>query len=165
MALKGDRYELRTDISFFMLVPNPTGTLAAERGRIVVHGTSGSGAAMDQAKANVVIPTGGTSGTYPAGLLLNDVVNLDLTRQHINWHRDEVQNGNKVTLAREGFWVTNMIHGSPTAGQNAYFDVSGYLTPTNPAGANTGFPGSVGRFLSAPDADGYAKVDIMIVGN
>jgi ABC-type phosphate/phosphonate transport system ATPase subunit len=41
-------------------------------------------------------PTGVVSGTKPAGLLLNDVVSLDLTRQHINWFRDEVQVGGNV---------------------------------------------------------------------
>ena len=42
MALKSDRYELQTDISFFY----NAGT--ATRGCVVVHDTAGSGAAMDQ---------------------------------------------------------------------------------------------------------------------
>ena len=42
MALKADRHELQTDISFFY----NAGTVT--RGGVVVHGPAGSGAAMDQ---------------------------------------------------------------------------------------------------------------------
>ena len=59
MALKADRHEAVTDISFFM---NET----AERGTVVVHSTAGSGSAMDDSNALVTIPTT-ASGTYPAG--------------------------------------------------------------------------------------------------
>ena len=87
MALKPDRVEHYTDLSFFM---NET----AERGLIVTHNTGGSGAAMDDSAAVVRVATASTQ--EPAGLLLNDVVNLDLTRQHINYMQDEVQQGGKV---------------------------------------------------------------------
>lgn len=151
MALKPDRkYTTGTDISFFM-------NTVAERGGIVVHSTSGSGASMDDANAVVVAPTAGVSGTKPAGLLLNDVVNLDLTRQHINWHQDEVQLGGKVTLLRQGQAETNLVSGSPAAGDDIYYDDRGYLTPTAVANST-----KVGRFLSAVDSDGYSKVEINI---
>ena len=101
MALKPDRHEVVTDISFFM---NET----AERGIIVTHSTAGSGAAMDDSNALVAIPTT-ASGSAPAGLLLNDVVNIDLTRQHLNQHQDEVQKGGKVTLLKQGYVVTNKL--------------------------------------------------------
>ena len=85
MALKPDRVESFTDVSFFM---NTTG----DRGGVVVYnGNGGVGSSMDDADAVVIYPTGSPSGTAPAGVLLNDVVNLDLTRQHINYHKDEVQ--------------------------------------------------------------------------
>ena len=67
MALRPDRNEHLTDLSFFM---NET----AERGIVVIHDTGGSGAAMDDSTALVKIGSG-----TPAGLLLNDVVNFDLT--------------------------------------------------------------------------------------
>ena len=75
MALKSDRNELQTDISFFM---NETAT----RGGVVSLSTGGSGAAMDQGAALVnYAPQGpGASGKVPMGILLNDMVNLDLTR-------------------------------------------------------------------------------------
>lgn len=152
MALKPDRRVVVDDISYFM---NETG----QRGIIVVHNTGGSGAAMDDAGATVKIPsvlnTDVTSGN-PAGLLLCDVVNIDLTRQHLNQHKDEVQKGSKVTLLRNGWVVTNMYSGTPTVGAKAYYTLTGKLTPSTGSA-------QVGRFLGVPDADGYVKVDINIV--
>lgn len=147
MALKPDRkYTVGTDISYFM-------NEVATRGIIVVHSTGGSGAAMDDNSATVVAPT--STGGIPAGLLLNDVVNLDLTRQHINWHKDEVQLGGKVALLRQGYVVTNSVASGvePAIGQDAYFTTSGNLT-------NNDNSVKVGRFLSLKDADGYIKVEI-----
>lgn len=150
MALKPDRIEAYTDISFFM-------NQVAERGGIVTHVTAGEGVSMDDANAVVEYPSD-PSGTAPAGLLLNDVVNYDLTRQHINWHRDEVQIGSKVTLLRQGQVVTNLVASgvSPTAGEDAYYTVDGELTTDSTNSVK------VGRFLSSLDADDYVKVDINI---
>jgi len=154
MALKGDRNVVNGgyDISFFMNV-------VAEKGLIVVHDGGGSGAAMDQSAAVVAIPTGGVSGTRPAGLLLNDVVDIDLTRQHLNQHKDEVQVESKVTLCTQGWVVTDQVVGSPAAGDKAYYDSAGQLRPTDPTNGVV-----VGKFLSAKDEDGYAKVYINITG-
>lgn len=150
MALKPDRIEAYTDISFFM---NTT----AERGGIVVHVSSGSGVSMDDANAVVEYPAD-PAETAPAGLLLNDVVNYDLTRQHINWHKDEVQVGSKVTLLRQGQVSTDLVASgvTPVAGDNAYYTAGGELT------TNSTDSVKVGRFLSSLDADGYVKVDINI---
>ena len=163
MALKPDRsYVLnQVDVSYFM---NTTG----EAGIVVVHDTSvtGSGAAMDD-PGNVVKVAGsaaggqGSSGTRPAGVLLCDVVNLDLTRQHINYHKNEVQVGSKVELLRggPGAWiVTNQISGTPSPGAKAYYTELGKFTPTALAGVD-----QVGRFGSAVDVDGYCKVFVNIV--
>ena len=151
MALKPDRKVLNngTDIHWYL---NETAT----RGRIVTHDTAGSGAAMDDDAATVQVPTG-TGDGVAAGLLLNDVVNLDLTRQHLNQHQDEVQLGSKVTVLTHGWVVTDAIKSgdTPTAGDPAYFDASGELTTTS--GSAT-----VGKFLSSLDEDGYAKVEINI---
>lgn len=149
MALKPDRVELLTDISFFM---NDT----AVRGGVVCvdTATSGVGVSMDDANA-VVEYAADASGALPVGILLNDVVNLDLTRQHINWHKDEVQVGGKVTVLRHGQVTTNLVAGTPTAGADAYVANSGYISTVQAAGAV-----KVGQFLSAVDADGYAKVSV-----
>lgn len=158
MALKGDRkYTVGTDISYFM-------NTAIERGGIAVFSSSGSGVAMDDASA-VVVPTGATqSGTLPAGLLLSDMVNLDLTRQHLNQHKDEVQYGGKVTLLRQGEVTTNVVDTgvSPTAGNPAYYTIQTFNSIANTFVLTTTSTNStkVGTFKSAKDADGYVKVEI-----
>lgn len=155
MALKGDRYEFYTDISFFM-------NEVATRGGVVVISTVGSGAAMDQSAA-LVTYAANPSGKVPVGMLLTDMVNYDLTRQHINFHKNEVQIGSKVTLGKKGFWVTNNIVGTPAAGDGAFLGLSGNVIPVTPANIpfnnNVNQP-RVGTFLSTKDEDGYAKVEI-----
>ena len=156
MALKSDRNELDTDISFFM-------NEVATRGGVASISTVGSGAAMDQGGA-LVTYAALPSGKIPVGLLVNDMVNIDLTRQHINQHKDEVQKGGKVTLLRKGYVVTNNIEGTtPTAGAPAYVAHSGNLSIADLSNDDTDADGStrvVGRFLSTVDEDGYAKVYI-----
>ena len=154
MALKSDRYEFQTDISFFY----NAGT--ATRGGVVVHDTTaGSGAAMDQG-VNLVKYAQVTAASRPVGILLNDVVNKDLTRTHLNWHKDEVQKGGKVTVLRKGYVVTNSITSSSvSAGDPAY------ACHVNAGNLRVDSPGSsgvlqVGRFLSSKDEDGYAKVEV-----
>ena len=156
MALKTDRSTLQTDISFFM-------NEAATRGGVVAVSTGGSGASMDNGAALVTyaaIP----SGKVPVGLLMNDMVSIDLTRQHLNQHKDEVQKGGKVTLLQKGWVVTNSLEGtSPAAGNAAFLAHSGNLSASvlsNDEGDVDGSTRVVGRFLSGVDEDGYAKVFI-----
>ena len=166
MALRPDRVEHLTDLSYFM---NET----AERGIVVIHDTGCYGAAMDDSSALVKAPAGiatTVSGTNPAGLLLNDVVNLDLTRQHINYAKDEVQKGGKVLLLRRGTVVTDQVSGTPTIGADAYITRLGSISATAEestiavvgGGIAVEVTPKVGKFLSTLDADGYAKVEINI---
>jgi len=153
MALKSDRYELQTDVSFFY----NAGT--ATRGGVVVHDTTaGSGAAMDQG-VNLVRYSAVTAASRPVGLLLNDVVNKDLTRTHLNQHKDEIQKGGKVTVLRKGYVVTNNVTGTPAAGDTAF---ACHVTAGNVRNDSPGSSGNlvVGRFLSSKDEDGYAKVEV-----
>jgi hypothetical protein len=156
MALKSDRYEFQTDVSFFM-------NEIAERGGVVVLPSTStpSGAAMDSS-VNVVSYAANPSGLAPIGVLLNDMVNLDLTRQHINWHKDEIQKGGKVTILRKGYVVTNRIHPSGTvvAGSKAYIADSGQFSLLARATFLDSGTTAIGRFLTAKDADGYAKIEI-----
>jgi hypothetical protein len=149
MALKPDRIELLTDVSFFMNSTATRGGVAS-----VVVTSSGVGVSMDDANA-VVAYAATASGAKPVGLLLNDVVDLDLTRQHINWHKDEVQVGGKVTLLRQGQVTTNLVAGTPSAGADAYLANNGYISTTQAGGTV-----KVGQFLSAVDSNGYAKVSV-----
>ena len=155
MALKSDRSTLQTDISFFM-------NEAATRGGVVCQSTAGSGASMDNGAA-LVTYRAAASGGIPVGLLLNDMVNIDLTRQHLNQHKDEVQKGGKVTLLQKGFVVTNNLEGAdPNGGDLAYLAHSGNLAANATVSVDDDNPNRliVGRFLSDVDEDGYAKVYI-----
>ena len=161
MALKSDRNEVQTDISFFM-------NEVATRGGVVTYSTGGSGAALDQGQA-LCTYAANASGQVPLGLLLNDMVNIDLTRQHLNWHKDEVQKGGKVTLLRKGWVVTSSIEGAdPAAGGLAYVAHSGLLATSNLATDQDDTVGAtrvVGTFLSKKDEDGYVKVEISLPNN
>lgn len=155
MALKSDRIEINSRIDFFM---NET----AERGGIVSFLTSGSGAAMDQA-LQLCTYAASQSGKMPIGLLMGDMVNLDLTRQKLNPYKEEVQKGGKVTIWDKGEVVTNWLVPaiSVTAGNAAYLGPSGLIT-----NVNTGHKDSprVGTFMSTKDVDGYAKVAVNLPG-
>lgn len=158
MSLKADRRHVDSDIAHFM---NSTAT----RGGIVsVTATISSGAAMDQSEATVAY-VAEPSGVEPLGVLMCDVVNLDLTRQHPNWHKEEVQVGGKVTVWTKCTVVTDYIYPghTPTPGQIAYVGHSGYIAASDVATDHvdsTGDTRKVGRFVTAKNADGFAKVDI-----
>jgi hypothetical protein len=155
MALKADRYEESTDISYFYTAG------AVSRGGVVCLETlSASGAAMDQGDNTVSYQQAATSDV-PVGILLNDVVNKDLTRTHLNQYKDEVQLGGKVTVMTRGWVVTNMVDGTPSPGDVAYASdaggTAGYLSDSA-ADATASGNLAVGRFMSAKDSDGYCKV-------
>ena len=71
---------------------------------------------------------------------MNDVVNKDLTRTHLNQHKDEVQKGGKVTILRKGYVVTNAVTGTPTAGGAAY------ASPATAGNVDTSGTYQIGRF-------------------
>jgi hypothetical protein len=156
MALKSDRYHISSRIDFFM---NET----AERGGIVSFSTGGSGAAMDQS-VQLATYSANPSGARPIGGLMNDMVSLDLTRQKLNPYKDEVQIGGKITIWEKGEILTNRIQPgiTITAGQTAYLHASGYLSNTNHLDHSNNV---VGRWMSAKDQDGYAKVAINLPNN
>jgi len=149
MALKPHRVHLESDISFFM-------DAVQERGGVVVLKTIGSGNAMDQSSAVVEYATSG-SGKMPVGVLMNDVVNLDLTRQKLNPYKHETQVNTKVTIWSKGEVHTDRIVPGLTIsmGDRAYLGVSGYFTNVDAGAAASPI---VGYFKSSKDEDGYAKV-------
>ena len=151
MALKADRNVVEYDISFFM-------NEAGKRGGVVSFSTVGSGAALDQSAA-LLTYAATASGNKPAGILLNDNVDIDTTRQHINRHKNEMLKGSKVTLMKKGWVVTDQIASGITiaAGDPAYMANGGRITNVNAGAVATPV---IGRFLSKADEDGYAKVEI-----
>jgi hypothetical protein len=159
MALRPDRIHIDSQIDFFM-------NEVAERGGIVSYSTVGSGAAMDQAE-QLCTYSAGMSGVAPIGVLMCDMVNNDLTRMHENWHKEEVQQGGKVTIWSKGTVVTDRVvsPASVTAGAPAYIGPSGYFTLA-PGATQTQETGTlldkylVGRFQSSADENGFVKVAV-----
>lgn len=150
MGLKTDRIHIDSQIDYFM-------NEVAERGGIVVQSTVGSGAAMDQA-SQLCTYAAAPSGVAALGVLMCDVVNNDLTRQHENWHKEEVQKGGKVTIWSKCTVVTDRIYPgvTPAGTEQAFVAHSGYINTSDVIGGNM----LVGRFLSSKDEDGYCKVSV-----
>lgn len=153
MALKPTRITVPggDSVAYFM-------NEVAERGGIVVWDSSVTGLGnLDDPNAVVVNPLAPT-GNVPVGVLMNDVVNLDLTRTHLNQHRDEVQVNGKVAVLKIGTVHTNrLLSGDiPVPGDDAHYTVAGEFTnsvTTSPV---------VGKFTSTVDADGYVVVDVRL---
>ena len=156
MALKADRYEESTDISFFSSVTGVRGMVVC-LDAAALAGASGAG--MDQGE-NTCSPQAAAVTDVPVGIMLNDVVNKDLTRTHLNQFKDEVQLGGKVTVMTRGWVVTNNVTGTPKAGDLAYAsETIGEVSTVAATAAGSGNL-ALGRFMSRKDADGYAKVYI-----
>jgi hypothetical protein len=152
MALKGDyQFHCESDVTFFM---NEVGN----RGGVVSFSTPGSGAALDQSAA-LLTYAAVASGSKPFGVLMGDMVNIDLTRQHLNQHKHEYQKGSKVEVMTKGWVVTDQIASGLTivGGEKAYLSNGGRFTNVFVSELVTP---TVGRFLSKADEDGYAKVQI-----
>ena len=149
MALKADRIHIDSRIDYFM---NQT----AERGGVVCVKTAGSGAAMDQSNQAVEYASN-PSGAQPVGVLMCDVVDLDLTRQHMNWHKEEVQKGGKVTVWTKCQVTTDYLASGITvsAGDTAYLGEHGRYT-----NVDTLAGGKVGTFDSIKNQEGFAKISV-----
>jgi hypothetical protein len=158
MALKPDREELAHDISWYM-------NEVAERGGVVTQLTAGSGGAwktvMGDTHNLVTYAAAPTSGSRPVGLLLNDMVNVDvgLGMTQRFGQRDEMPVGGKCTLLRRGWVTTNKIVGTPVGGESAFVGPSGLIGPAGAPGITT-VP--VGSFLGSKDEDGYARVSVLL---
>lgn len=160
MALKPDReYNEVTDITCFW----STSQTSAERGGLAsVTGTQGTGAAMgvsitDDPNNVYYHPT--ASGAIVKGVLLQTVTApLSATRDFINYENQEIRPGDKCTLVKKGFVVTDMIVGTaPTVGATAYLAASGYISKDQATSAP-----AIGRFETTKDAAGFARVSIDI---
>lgn len=152
MALKSDRQINAVELGYFI---NET----SAPGKILSVSTAGSGIAMDPA-ANVATAKANSSGAVPLGLLLQEVVNNDLTRVPNNWHKDQANVGDKVTLVRDGWLVTDQLTGTISVGE-AVLSSSGTLANKATDGTHNEVANpTVGRFTSAVNEAGFAKVQI-----
>lgn len=161
MALKGDReYNEITDITNFWLASQAT---AVEKGGVASVVTQGSGAALGvniTDDPNVVDYEGTVaSGTIPKGVLLQDVaLAMSTTRDFPNYEKgDEIRPGDKCTLVRHGWIVTDMIGSgeTPAVGGIAYLGDDGeFYTSQQNSGP------TVGRFETTMDSNGFCRVFI-----
>lgn len=149
MSLKPDRIRTEEDLSFYM---NEVG----EAGQVVVIADVGTGAAMDDVDQTVEI-TATVANADVAGILMQDVVDIDLTKHHLNRHDGSVQKGGKVTVLRRGQITTDKIDNTVTAAGPAYLAAGGLLSTTQASNAP-----QVGYFVSAQDADGFVRVSVSL---
>lgn len=158
MALKPDReYNEVTDITNFWT------TDAAEQGGCAGVVTQGSGAAIGvnlTDEPNVVGYIADPDGAIAKGILIQNVnLPLSATRDFLNYESLEIRPGDKCTLVKKGFVVTDMIPVgiTPNAGDAAYLAASGMISSTQASGAP-----QVGRFETTKNAAGFARVSIDI---
>lgn len=144
MALAPSRQNLQDEVHFAMAV-------ASERGVIVSHTTNAGEV------SSLVSPTG--ANTSPIGILLDDVEAMNFDRHGEYRNRMVVDVGSVVGIAAKGDYETNMVTGTPTAGNPAYLHASGYVSPTQLTDGITAAP-QVGKFRTALNANGFALVHI-----
>lgn len=153
MALKRYRKELAhdNDIRYYFNMVGDAGGMAT-----VATGITGSGG-MPGDPHYVATYAPNPSGQTPAGILMQEVINIDQTRFHINFQREQVPVNYKVCLNIGGEYSTNMVLVAPTGRQPAYLAASGNFSATQASGAPL-----VGEFLGAPDGDNYCVVRIKL---
>ena len=149
MALRGTSHRHETTMDYIL-------NRAAEPGTMVV--ASGTAGLVDV--VGTVQLSG--SGIWPVGLLLNTREDFNYAKEleRVQYDTDDI--GTVVTLLRRGEVVTNLVVANGgvaiAPGQPAYLAGNGFIGNANsaPSGGNQ----KVGQFMSAVDADGYARVRI-----
>jgi hypothetical protein len=104
-----------------------------------------------------VVPTG--AGVNPLGLLMGDIEDMNYDRHPEYRQRNVDDIGSVVALLTRGEVETNLVIGTPAQGDPAYLHPSGWVGGTRLTDGVNPAP-LVGRFLSAKNALGYAKVRI-----
>jgi len=156
MALKGHRDIKRDDIRY-------TCPTATARGVGLVVSTAGSGTIQGDT-AGVADLVANPSGYKFAGLLLNDVVNIDQTLYKLNEHKDEVIINSRVRLMRGGLAITNKLKSgdAPTDGDPAYLTTNGEFTKTVSSTGGVVATPLVGVFRGLKDESGYVPLEINV---
>jgi|10_taG_2_1085330.scaffolds.fasta_scaffold00240_31 hypothetical protein len=148
-GLRAQRDIREVDSSFFM-------DQVAEKGSVVTY----DGISHPECPVECVRLQQGDEPV--AGILLNDVVNIDLTNSHYPLASD-VMKGGKVQVLRKGTIITRPL-GEPTPGANAYangsYITTDYSDSSVPQEFRLGVARKIGTFLSGKDQDGFAKVSI-----
>lgn len=129
----------------------------ASKGVVLCFKTAGSGVSMGDSHGVVQLASS-ASGLRPAGILLQDFVNVDETRFHINWNKEEQEIGDNCDMATRGWVITDKVTGSPTEGNKAYLTDNGVVTPTVSATGGVTATPYVGEFGGLKDELGYVKL-------
>lgn len=131
----------------------------SEKGVVLSVGTAGSGVAIDNS-FNVAVVAPVASGSKPLGILLDEFVNIDLTRFPINWHKQQAASGDKASICQKGYVTTDKIVASSiNAGDFAVLYNNGVLSGVAPdASWNHVANPKVGVFRTNKDSDGFATV-------
>jgi hypothetical protein len=140
-------------------------TTTGSAGQIVFAstGTQPVGPGLDDSNSRVEI-VAVVSGRVPVGMLLSDVVNLDLSRYPLNQYKSESQVGSKVALGTDGEWVVDTLLAGAAPATGVVYPTTAYAAPNGVLTHNAGYVASgypvVGKFLTGRDSDGFAKVSI-----
>lgn len=152
MSLRPDRIVLETDISHSL-------SDVTNKGVGLVYQNTGSGVALGTYQGTLHLASN-PSGLRFAGILLQDFVNVDETRFHINWNREQQQIGDNADVAVKGWLVTDQVVGAPVEGSKAYLTANGQFTPTVSATGGLAATPLAGEFGSEIDESGFAKIKI-----
>lgn len=148
MGLSPNRQVFQTNVDFAL-------NEVAERGVLcsIIPGTTSAGEVTASAT-----PTG--VGVQVIGMLLGDIESLNFDRHPEYLHRDVRDVGSVVSLCQEGELKTDQLTGTPSAGDAAYLGANGTVSTTQLSDGLGNMAPLVGKFLSATDANGFAKVRI-----
>ena len=153
MALRPDRLVIEADAYSHKLND------VAAKGVVLCYATAGSGSVLGDTKGLAALKAA-PSGFKVFGVLLNDFVDLDQTRYHLNDHKEEQDLGDMCNVLRKGWVYTNKYTGAPTEGSIAYLTANGEVTPTlSTTGGLVATP-KVGVFGGVPAEDGYVKLEV-----
>lgn len=150
--LRPDRNVIEADAHSFTLSD------VAERGVGLCYSTAGSGAVIGTTHGVVTLKAD-PSGSKFAGILLNDFVDIDETRYHVNWHKEEQVIGDVPNVLRKGWVYTDKLKSgdTPTVGDAAYLTANGTFTKTSLGAVATPL---AGEFGGKKDEDGFVKINI-----
>jgi len=156
--LKPDRNPVLESIDYFITTTGDAGRIA-----FAATGTQPVGNGLDSTNNKIeYINAIATSGRKPVGIVLQPVVNIDLSRQQKNPYNEEQQVNGKVLVGVIGEYNTNawgsgQLGSSVVVPAKVYAGPSGLMYTDNFSGS--GWP-LVGHALTLKDSDGFAKVRI-----
>lgn len=144
MSLRANRYEEIVDIRHFL-------NEVAEIGSFVYTKEQKGSQPYDEA---TLIPNADF-----IGVLLCNVVNIDLCRYSLNYYSGDTQVGGRVSILTKG-WIVMRLPGRCTypIKHPVYINPKGKLSLIQ-----WGRP--IGRVMSTRDEDGFAKIELLPQGN